>query len=145
MIFLSADHWYSHRCSLLDWDMNCTNDLNLTLNYSHLYHGDRSTITASYDEGGNETLTYFICLRRYIPKLNNFLYNNIACVERPMIVLLMYHGAGHITAMLLCFLLMCSRMTIFPYLHSLVPRETSLLEVSYTFLFSNLVLENRNV
>ena len=58
-----------------------------------------------------------------------------------MIVRLMYHGAGGFTAMLLC-LVMCSRLTIFSYLHSLVPRETSLLEVSYTYLFSNLVLEN---
>ena len=78
--FLSADHWYSHRCSV-DWNINCTNDLNLTLNYSHLYHGDRSTITASYDKGGNDTLTYFICLRRYIPELNRVFYNKIACVE----------------------------------------------------------------
>ena len=81
MNFLSADHWYSHICSWLYWNSNCTNDLNLTLNYSHLYHGDRSTITASYDEGGNETLTYFICLRRDIPELDRVFYNNIACVE----------------------------------------------------------------
>ena len=61
--------------------MNCTDDLNLTLDYSHLYHGDRSTITAEYNNNKSDTLTYFICLRRFIPKLNRFFYNNIACIE----------------------------------------------------------------
>ena len=81
MIVLSSDSWFSHRCSLLNWSSICTDDMNLTLNYSHLYNGDRSTITAAYDDGGNDTYTYLICLRRYIPKLKAVSYTSIACEE----------------------------------------------------------------
>ena len=83
---------------------------------------------------------YFICLGRYIPELNKFFYNNIACVEtNDSAVNVSWRWRFHSNATVFANVFPYDK---FSYLHSLVPRETSLLEVSYTYLFSNLVLEN---
>ena len=69
----------------MDWDSNCSKDLNLTIDYSHLYHGDRTKLTVEYDGNSttvNQTLVYFVCLRRYIPELSRyFFYTKLACIE----------------------------------------------------------------